>query len=54
MTARDASNVTGALLPDRTARVFKKPVANPQFDEIEFLVGTAGGLIDRTAFVRTY
>jgi hypothetical protein len=41
MSARDASNVTGALLPDRTARVFKKPIANPQFDEFEFLVDTA-------------
>jgi hypothetical protein len=26
-----------------TASVFKKPVANPEFEEIEFLVGTPHG-----------
>jgi len=40
MTARDAQNETGAILPHRTASVFKKSVANPEFDEIEFLIGT--------------
>jgi hypothetical protein len=33
-------NRTGTVPFNRTARVFQKPVANPGFDEIEFLVGT--------------
>ena len=41
MTARDFENRTSAVPFNGTARAFQKPVSNPGFDEIEFLVGTA-------------